>query len=109
MDQDLSFFASIPEGEVYEPTVEYWRGMAAKAHDTSWGLPDRERWICGLLKAWAMGQLSVDIASNAVDQLETLALQYKELEGKLEESEKQVVALRMQLGKAKKKLEQSDE
>jgi hypothetical protein len=116
MAKDLNYCASIPSQEATPPTAEYWGPKAAQGYETTWGLKDEDRHLCGLIRRWAELELRTGVmpeevsllnATNRelVTQIEGLRTLVEKLGTELESSEGQVASLRMQVGKARKKIE----
>jgi hypothetical protein len=101
MDQTpLGIFRNIPDKECasHEDMLEYFLPLARRAADTGWGLPNSDRAQCALLKDYAV---LVDQLETIRDTQDTAAVDSDELD----ELRGQVATLRMQLGRAKKKIE----
>ena len=102
---NLKVFLDIPDKEAKrEGWQEHFTPLAQKAAETSWGMIDRERWTLGVLKMLAEAQVLISLDTDFQQANFDLLGKQGELLHEVEAAEGQVATLRMQLGRAKKKI-----
>jgi len=104
---------TIPDEQTRADFFDYFGRVIQKAHATTWGLTDQEKALAGLLRFAADSKNRLDEESDeGISEVVGLENMLGEAQMELEalrqahrEAEGQVSTLRMQLGRAKKKID----